>query len=218
MVAQGDLEEVRRVVPNVDVRLISNGTDTEYFKPVQIARQSRTLVFHSHLGYAPNVEAGLEFADEIFPRIRECIPNACFHLVGAKPVPKLLELASRPGIRVSADVDDIRPEVCSASVYVCPIRYGTGVKNKVLEAMAMRMPIVSYPAAIAGLGCAHGTHVMVARTVDEFVRHTIDLLKHPQLAEELAAKARRLVEERFSWQSRADAYEHLYRDLIEQRR
>jgi glycosyltransferase involved in cell wall biosynthesis len=215
VVAEPDLNEMRQVVPAADVRLISYGTDTEYFHPLAVDKEEDTVVFHSHLGYPPNIEAALEFADEILPRVREKIPKVVFHLVGAKPVAKILELASRPGIKISANVPDVRPEVCSAQVYVCPIRYGTGLKSKMLEAMAMRMPIVGYPGATVGLNCTHGKHVMEAQTPEEFARYTIDLLENPRRAEELASEGRRFVEEKFSWQSRAAAYEDLYREVID---
>ena len=154
VVADLDVREVRKTVPNCKVDLIPYGTDTEYFHPVQVTKEHHTLVFHSHLGYAPNIEAALEFANDIFPLVRQHVPGAVFHLVGAKPDPKVTELASRPGIRISANLPDLRPAVCSAQVYVCAIRHGTGLKSKMLEAMAMRLPIVGYPGSIVGLeGC-----------------------------------------------------------------
>ncbi|MGA2992523.1 MAG: glycosyltransferase [Candidatus Korobacteraceae bacterium] len=214
VVAKPDLDEVRKVVTNADVRLISFGTDTDYFRPVEVAKQPATLVFHAHLSYSPNIEAALEFANEVFPRIRKKVPNAAFHLVVAKPAAKIMELASRPGITISADVPDVRPEVCAAQVYVCPVRYGAGLKNKMLEAMAMRMPIVAYPGATVGLDCTPGKHVMEARTPDEFARYAVDLLQNPRRAEELASAAYHFVKERFSWDARAREYEDLYREVI----
>jgi glycosyltransferase involved in cell wall biosynthesis len=214
VVAAPDLEEVRKVVPGVDARLISLGIDTEYFQPLPVEKESATVVFHGHLGYAPNIEAALEFANQILPLVRRQIPEAVFHLVGGKPGAKMLELASRPGIKVSADLADLRAAVCSARVYVCPIRYGSGLKNKMLEAMAMRLPIVGYPGATAGLNCTHGRHLLEAHTPDEFAAYTVELLKNQLRADQLATNARQFVEEHFSWPSRADAYEQLYQEVI----
>jgi glycosyltransferase involved in cell wall biosynthesis len=214
VVAQPDLEEVQRVVPNANIRLIPNGIDTEYFRPIAVQKRPYSIVFHSHLGYAPNVEAALEFANEILPTVREKVPDAEFHIIGAKPDPKITALASRPGIRISADVPDVRPEVCSGQVYVCPIRHGSGIKNKMLEAMALNIPIVAYPAAIVGLNCTHAKQVMEARSPQEFARYTVELLDNRFRAEELAAAARSFVEENFSWESRASAYESLYAEML----
>jgi glycosyltransferase involved in cell wall biosynthesis len=215
VVAEPDVRSVRSVVPNADVRLIPYGTDTEYFHPMPVEKEPATMVFHSHLGYPPNIEAALSFANEIFPKVRQKIADAVFHLVGAKPGPKILELASRPGIKISADLPDLRSAVCSAQVYVCPIRYGTGLKSKMLEAMAMRMPIVGYPGATVGLNCTNGKHVLEAQTAEEFTCYTIELLENRERAEQLATCARRFVEENFSWEARANAYEELYQELIE---
>ena len=218
VVAEPDVREVRRTVPNCMVDLIPYGTDTEYFYPVQTKKLPSTLVFHSHLGYAPNIEAALEFANDILPLVRQGVPDAVFHLVGANPDPKITALASRPGIRISANLPDLRPAVCSGQVYVCAIRHGTGLKSKMLEAMAMRMPIVGYPGSIVGLSGVAGKHYRVAQDPQEFAAHVIDLLRNESLAEKLARAGRELVEKDYSWESRARVYEELYQRVIEERR
>jgi glycosyltransferase involved in cell wall biosynthesis len=219
VVAQPDVDEVRRVVPNARVELIPYGTDTEYFHPVDVPKEQNTLVFHSHLGYAPNIEAALELANDIFPLVRREVPDAVLHLVGASPGPKILELAERPGIRVSANLPDLRPAVCAGEVYVCPIRHGTGLKSKMLEAMAMRLPIVGYPGAIVGLtGSAPGKHYLLAHDPAEFASHVVTLLHNSDRAERMAQAGRDLVEQEYSWESRARAYEDLYARVIEERR
>jgi glycosyltransferase involved in cell wall biosynthesis len=218
VVAAPDLEEVRRVVPNCKAELIPYGTDTKYFHPVAVQKEPHTLVFHSHLGYPPNIEAALEFAKDIFPRIRKECPDAVFHLVGASPVEKVRQLASRPGIRISVDLLDLRAAVCSAGVYVCAIRHGTGLKSKVLEAMAMRMPIVAYhPGSTVGIDCVYGQHLLAAETPEQFAGHVLDLLSHPEKADRIAQAGRELVEEKYSWESRGRAYEQLYQRIIEER-
>lgn len=218
VVADPDFKEVRKVVPNANVVLIPYGTDTEYFYPVPVEKEPKTLVFHSHLGYPPNIDAALELANEIFPLIRKEMPDALLHLVGANPGPRIQELAMRPGIKISANLPDLRPAVCSGSVYVCAIRYGTGLKSKMLEAMAMRMPIVAYhPGSTVGIECVYGKHLLAAENPQEFAAHVLDLLKSPTKAEQLAKAARELVCEKYCWDSRARAYEELYQRAIEQR-
>lgn len=217
VVAERDVKAVRQTVPAASVGLIPYGTDTDYFRPVPIAKQEATLVFHSHLGYAPNVGAALEFADDILPLIRHHVPRVVFHLVGAGPSPQILELAQRPGIRLSANLADLRPAVCEANVYVSAIRYGTGLKSKILEALAMRMPIVCYPGSAVGIDCVSGQHLLVADTPEEFAAHVVNLLRDPARAEQLAASGRQLVEQHYSWESRARAYEDLYQEVIAER-
>jgi glycosyltransferase involved in cell wall biosynthesis len=217
VVADADAQAIRENVSNCTVDLIPYGTDTEYFHPVDVAKEPRTLVFHGHLAHAPDVEAALEFADDIFPRVRQRIPDAVFHLVGARPVEKVLELGSRPGIRISADLPDLRSAVCSGGVYVGAIRHWTGLTSRMLEAMAMRMPIVGYPGSIAGLIGVPGKHYLLAHTPQEFAAHVIDLLEHPARAEQLARAVRELVETDYSWESRARTYEELYQQVIKER-
>jgi len=219
VVAEPDLLEVRKTVPSAKVDLISYGTDTDYFHPVDVPKQPDTLVFHSHLGYPPNIEAALEFANEILPLIRQEAPNTVFHLVGANPGPQILELAARPGIKISANLPDLRTAVCSARIYVCAIRYGTGLKSKMLEAMAMQMPIVGYhPGSTVGIDCVYGEHLLAATTPQEFAAHVLDLLRNPKKAAELGKAARKLVCEKYSWESRARMYEDLYKQVVEERR
>ena len=218
VVARPDYEAVQNTVPKAKVALIPYGTDTEYFRPMPVRKEPATLVFHSHLGYPPNIEASLEFANDILPLIRREVPEAIFHLVGAAPGPKIKELASRLGIRLSADLDDLRPAVCSSRIYVCAIRYGTGLKSKVLEAMAMQMPIVAYhPGSTVGIDCVYGKHLLAAESPQQFAAHVVDLLRHPDKAERTALAGRKLVEEKYSWESRACAFEQLYERVIEER-
>jgi len=217
VVADRDRAEVQRVVPSARVALIPYGTDTEYFHPVKVEKEEASLVFHSHLGYAPNVEAATEFTREIFPIVRGQLPDATLHLVGADPVPKVQALASLPGIRLSANLPDLRQAVCSARVYVCAIRHGTGLKSKVLEAMAMRLPVVCYPGSTVGIDCQPGKHLLVANHAQEFAAYVVGLLGDRSRADQIAANGRALVEEKYSWESRARAYEELYREVIVER-
>lgn len=218
VVADRDCEVVRRHVPAARTRVISYGTDTEYFHPVPADKARNSLVFHSHLGYAPNVSASLEFANEVLPLIRKEIPDAEYHLVGASPNPEIMELSAKPGIRLSANLPDLRSAVCSGNVYVSAIRYGTGLKSKILEALAMQMPIVCYPGSTVGIEAVHGKHLLVANDPREFSAHVIALLRNPARADELARAGRDLTVERYSWDSRARAYEDLYSELIAERR
>jgi len=218
VVAQPDLDEVRAVAPKSRVDLIPYGTDSGYFHDVGAAKEPASLVFHSHLGYPPNVEASLEFANDIFPLVRAQIPEATFHLIGAKPGPSIMELAKRPGIKVSADLPDLRAAVCSGQIYVSAIRHGTGLKSKILEAMAMRMPIVCYPGSAVGIACEHGKNLLIAQDPREFADYVVSVLRKPEQADRLAGKARSLVEREYSWESREKMYDELYHRVIEERR
>jgi glycosyltransferase involved in cell wall biosynthesis len=212
-----DALAIRSIAPQCHVAVIPNGIDTEFYHPLPARLTSSSFVFHGNLEYAPNVQAASEFAREILPLIRRQVPLAEFHLVGAKPAPQIREIARWPGIRLSANLPDLRYALCSSRVYVCPMRYGTGVKNKLLEAMALGLPIISYPEAIKGIGCTSGKHLLVADDAEEFARLALDLLNNPERAEAIGRAARRLVVENFSWELRAEKFEELYRRAIWER-
>ena len=97
VVADPDAQAVRKTVPDARVDLIPYGTDTDYFHPVAVEKEPATLVFHSHLGYTPNIDAALEFANDIFPLVRQRVPEARLHLIGASPDAKVLALATLCG-------------------------------------------------------------------------------------------------------------------------
>lgn len=217
VVAERDQAEVEKVVPDSRVVLIPYGTDSEYFHPVSVEKEPATLVFHSHLGYEPNVRAALELANEIFPLVRREAGETVLHLVGAEPPSEIRALASRPGIRISANLPDLRAAVCSGTVYVSAIRHGTGLKSKILEAMAMGMPIVCYPGSTVGIAAVPGEHLLVAQNAQEFADDVLQLLRNPERAAQLARAGREMVRDRYSWESCARSFEHLYKEVIGER-
>jgi glycosyltransferase involved in cell wall biosynthesis len=213
-VAPRDCTAVQALVPDSHCVVIPNGVDTGYFRPVGTAATGPTLVFHGNLGYAPNVDAVRTFVHDIMPRIVRRVPEVVFHLVGATPSPDILNLVNHPRVKLSANLPDLRSAVCAATVYVCAVRHGSGIKNKILEAMAMQRPIVSYPAALDGIGCRPGEHLLTAASPDEFSDHVLMLLRCPERASDLGSAARKFVEEHYSWESQAHAYEQLYAAII----
>jgi glycosyltransferase involved in cell wall biosynthesis len=217
LVAERDLVFTRKIVPQAAFAMISNGIDLNYFQPLAVPKEKATLVFHGHLGYPPNIEAAIEFADNIFPLIRRNVPEASFHLVGASPAVEVRELRSRPGIKLSADLPDLRSALSSSQIYVCALRYGSGIKNKILEAMAMHLPIVGYPGSTAGIDCTPNRHLMVADNPEQFAAQVLDLFNRPERAREIGEAGWQLVRDNYSWEARAKAYEDLYLQVIEER-
>jgi glycosyltransferase involved in cell wall biosynthesis len=218
LVAERDCAFAKKLIPKARFVVISNGIDLDYFRPLPVQKDNDVVVFHGHLSYPPNVTAALEFADEIFPLIRTVAPRTKFHLVGAAPGPVIRSLAVRPGIELFPDLPDIRATLSSARVYVCALRFGTGIKNKILEAMGMKLPIVSYPGAVEGIECVPGRDLFIAQTREEFATQVVELLRHREKADQIAESGRQLVEKKYGWDAKASAYEELYRHIIEERR
>jgi polysaccharide biosynthesis protein PslH len=216
-VARADAEEVQRIVPGLRTEVVSNGVDADYFYPMPDAKQARTIVFHGNLSYTPNIDAALYFVNKILPLITQQLPEVTFHLIGANPVSDILALADRPGIRIPANVPDLRTAVSMAEVYVAPVQFGTGMKNKILEAMALGLAIVATPVAVSAISCVPGTHVLIADDPASFAAQTVNLLLHPKVGMAMGARARELVVKEYSWTSRARQYEVLYGELISRR-
>lgn len=210
-----DKEVIEEIVPEADVRVLPNGVDTNYFAPADCVKKSYEAAFHGNLSYPPNAEAAIHFATEILPLIRQRQPEATFHVIGARPPRSVIELSGLAGVRISADVDDVRPLLSAASVYVCAVRYGSGIKNKILEAMALKLPVASYKSAADGIGAGAGRQILLAELASEFAASVLKLFGEPRKAEELAREGRSFVVERYSWASRAQELESIYAEQIQ---
>ena len=177
-------------------------------------KRAGEIVFHGNLSYPPNVDAVHWFINDVLPSIRRERPTTVFHAVGADPVPSVRDLAAQGRIRLSENLDDLRPAVCAGTLYVCPVRRGTGLKFKLLEAMAMAMPIVCSSISLSGIDAVHGRHLLVATSAQEFAAHVTSLIHAPAKAAALGLEGRRLVVTRYSWDSRARAFEALYEAVL----
>src|ERR1700687_1043520 len=217
VVAEADARAVRETVPGSNVAVISNGIDTDYFRPMPAKAPNSVLTFHGNLSYAPNVEAAVNFAEQGLPLIRAQSPVGNFHLVGARPAAAIAQITRRLCITLSADLPDLREAVGSARVYVCPIQHGSGVKNKLLEAMAMGLPIVCYPESAAGIDCVPGKHLLIARNAEMFANAVQWLLHNPGRCVEMARAALALVQQKYSWESRSRAFEDIYLQVLIER-
>lgn len=174
------------------------------------AGQPGRIVFTGNLAWPPNVDAARRFATAIFPRVRAAVPRAEFVIAGADPVPAVRALGARPGVRVTGTVPDLRPSIWGAAVYVSPIRAGFGVKNKILEAMALGTPVVASARSLSGLrDVVAGRHLLVADDDDATAEAVLRLLGDGTAADALARNARVLVERCYSWPTVARHYETL---------
>jgi glycosyltransferase involved in cell wall biosynthesis len=205
-----DEAALRRLMPGGRIVAIPNGVDCEYFSPGADRRGSHRMVFTGVMNYGPNVDAARYCADEIFPRVRAKIPDAEFWIVGANPDAAVQSLDAREGIRVTGRVDDIRPHIEAAGVCVCPMRFGAGMKNKILAAMAMGKPVVSTSVGLEGIEARPGLDVLQADAPHAFADEVTNVLTSDALARQLADRGHRLVTERYSWQARAESLERTF--------
>ncbi len=165
-----DASYARRWIGDARVATISNGVDFAYFAGPTRPPAAGTVAFVGSLSFPPNVEAMTRFVGRIWPHVRAGGPERRLLIVGRAPVPAVRELARVPGVAVHADVADVRPFLSEAAVVVVPTHLGGGVKNKVLEACAMRRPVVASPRALAGLTARRGQDVLCAARVETWVQ------------------------------------------------
>jgi len=204
-----DLEALSRSVPRGRLAVIPNGVDLEHWA-YRFAPQPGRVIFTGNMNWPPNEDAAEYFAVNVFPLVRKENPDAEFWIVGAEPSPNVKALAEISGVHVTGTVPDLREWICSAEVYVSPLRFGEGVKNKILEAMALGTPIVATPKSLTGTPLSHGHHLLVAEKPPEMGQAVLRLLHDDGLCQTLSKDARRHVENDYRWESIAVRFEKLY--------
>lgn len=201
VMSEVDAQIVKRAAPGVPTVLSPNGVDTDHFKPSAVRRDPDSAVFMGDYKYFPNEDAVLYFMREIMPLIRAKRPNFTLTLLGKDPTPALIRLARDPrnGLRLQGLVEDTRPYLNRAGVFVCPLRSGSGTRFKLLEALACGCPVVSTRLGAEGLGAQDGRHMRIADAPAAFADAVLRLLDDPQEAARLSYHGRNWVVERHSW-------------------
>lgn len=193
--------------PRARVCVVPTGVDTAYFAPNGASERPLTLVFTGSMDWYPNEDAILYFIDAILPRIRREVPEVTMSVVGRDPTPRLRVAGAAAGVAVAGTVDDIRPYIAEAAVYVVPLRVGGGTRLKIFEALAMGKAVVSTTIGAEGLPLIPGKHFLSADDPDDFAAAVVSLLKDPARRVTLGEAARKLVEERYDWGQVAREFE-----------
>jgi len=204
------------VDPDQNKRLVilPNGVDLKYFSPMGLQRDPVTVIFTGKMSYHANVAAALDLATKIMPLVWQQFPEARLIIAGKDPSTELLELAADPRITITGTVPDLRPYLAQATVAVTPIRYGVGIQNKVLEALAMATPVVSTPQATSALQVQPGRDLLVGDTPQAISQAIITLLGDQELRHQVGQAGRRYVETYHDWQTAAEKLEQIYREAM----
>ncbi len=175
-VSAEDAAALRALAPTVSPVIVPNGIFLSDYTRMPTPPRAHTLVFTGKMDYRPNVDAVIWFAAEIFPLIRRELPNVEFVIVGQKPTATVMKLRELNGIIVTGVVEDARPYIASATVYVAPLRMGGGTRFKLLEALALRRAIVSTTIGAEGFAVQSGRELMIADSAHDFAQAAIALL------------------------------------------
>jgi glycosyltransferase involved in cell wall biosynthesis len=181
------------------VAVIPNGVDCAHNRPGLAEVQPHTLIYNGALTYSANYDAMRYFLAEIYPRIRQEVPDVSLSITGSTRGVELSALPLDESVHLTGYVEDIRLPVAASAVCVVPLRQGGGTRLKILEAMALGTPVVATSKGAEGLEGVNGEHLLIADDPAAFGAATLRLLRAPALRARLAANARRLVEARYDW-------------------
>lgn len=213
-VAAADADRLRRLAPDRRIDVVPNGVDADRFRPQPgVMPDSDTLVFVGAMSYPPNIAAVRHFCTDVLPLVRRSRPQLRVDIVGRDPARAVRELTAIDGVSVIGEVAEVLPYLARAAVFVAPMISGSGIKNKVLEAMAAGRPVVATALAVEGIPVTSGTEVIIADGVTNMAAAIERLLASPPEREALGRAARAFVESRYTWDACASAYDRLYAEL-----
>jgi polysaccharide biosynthesis protein PslH len=188
------------------IRVVPNGVDTNFFTP-DSSPKKYDLVFAGNMGYAPNVECVKRIVYEIWPKILVLRPMTTLLIAGAEPTPEVILLAEKnANITVSGWMDDIRDAYRSSSVLFAPMTIGSGLQNKILEAMSCQLPCITTPLVLGGIGAFENHPLLICQSNENFANQVVELLNQESLYKELAVESRAFVVQHFGWNHTLDGW------------
>lgn len=226
-----DRERLLQFAPGAQTYVIPNGVDTSYYSDELIERaysswhagngdsilpsetRQRRVLFVGSMDYHANVDAVVQFAHSVWPRISERRPDLVFTVVGRNPPPKVRELASLAGIEVTGTVEDVRPYYWEAVAAVVPLRVGGGSRLKILEAMAAGVPVISTRRGAEGIDISDNENILLAETGHEFCQKISDV-SESKTRRDFATAGRLLVREKYDWTGLGKALIDVYSELL----
>ncbi len=191
-VSDVDARAYTRFFPSRTVAVVPNGVDIDYFAPSQTAPEPDLIVFEGNMNFPPNIDTAIRLVQDVLPRVQRSVPAARICLVGRDPASEVVALASAR-VEVTGTVDDVRPYLARAAVFACPMRLGSGIKNKILQAWAMARPVVATPESLGGLAASDGVNLLVRSSPEAFAGAIVQLLNDDRLSSELGQNGRETV-------------------------
>jgi glycosyltransferase involved in cell wall biosynthesis len=207
-ISAADLDDLARI-GCVNLALVTHGVDERLFSVEHRPSPWPRIVFLGNLSVPHNVDAALFASREVWPRIRVACPTARLSLVGADPVQAVHAASGIAGVEVTGPLPDLLDMWASADVMLAPLRFSTGIQNKVLEAMAAGVPVVATAAVAGALGTRPGEHLLTAEDAASLAAAVVETLRDPVAAQARARRARDHVRRSFSWKTLVQRIEGL---------
>ncbi len=195
----GEAQALASVAPDGAIDWFANGVDLDYFQPDGEAYDDSLISFVGRMDYFPNEQCMVDFCAMVWPALRRARPSLQLQIVGAEPTTRVLALARTEGVSVTGAVPDVRPFVRRSALTVTPLQIARGTQNKILESMAMGVPVVSSSMAAAGVDAVPGEHLLVADTASETAETILRLLADPAERARLAEAGRTRVRSHHAW-------------------
>lgn len=219
-VSEADANYLRSVAPSAKIEMIPSGVDTEYFVADTSAPQEPySMVLTGAFDWKPKQHNLKVFLTKFYPVIKAKLPNATLKVVGKGVPDELRALADKlQGVTITGSVPDVRPYLQKAVLALNYMENGGGIALKVLEAMAMRKPVLSNALGCEGIRVQHGENVFLADTVESFTDAAVLLLQNAGVREKIAQGGYRLVQESYAWERLASQFQECYASVLSERR
>ena len=190
-----------------NIEIVINGVDFKFFKPIETEKEYE-LVFIGNMGYPPNINAAEFLVKKILPRVHEKKPNVRLTIAGATPHPNVLALAGEK-VMVTGWVEDIRECYAKSRIFIAPMQIGTGLQNKLLEAMAMKIPSITSDLANSALKATPGKEILIGNSPEDYAKQILSILDNQHLADTLSEGGYNFVHRNYDWASATGILENL---------
>lgn len=213
VVSETDASWFHRICPATPISVIHNGVDEKFFKPLGGPQLPLNIVFEGTLAFGPNHDGIIYFYNTILPLIQSSLPETTLTIVGKDPPSDVFDLSSDT-IEVTGYVEDIRPYLDRAALFVCPLRKGAGIKNKILQAWSMAKPVVATSHSVGGLKVKDGENIFIRDNPKEFAAAVVHLLTNPHLRESFGQAGRMTILSHYTWGRKAAELESLMTSMV----
>lgn len=215
-VTKEDISYVSKVNPNATYALLTNGFDQNRYSYKPYSPERKNGLFVGKLDVWANEMMVRNIVDAIIPEVRKLYPHFTLSIVGGNPSSQLQTYLQKfPYVSLYANVEDVVPFLHTHSVFIHPHAGATGIQNKIIEAMATGIPIVTTVSGVQGISAIDSKHVLIAESVDTMHQSICRLLESPALAQTLSTEARTLIETNHTWDSIYASFDSIIASVIE---